>query len=69
MFKNKTLRNILFLWLAWVLIIIGWQTWSTRRMLPQRPDYARDWTIDWTTATAQKGKAYLLEPFMNRQVS
>jgi hypothetical protein len=67
--KNKTLRNIVLLWLAWVLIILGYQTWATRRMLPQRPDYARDWTVSWTTANAQAGKPYLLEPFMNRQVS
>ena len=69
MFKNNTIRNIFFLWLAWVLILIGYQFWATSRMLPQRPDYAREWTIFWTTATAQAGKPYLLEPFMNRQVS
>ena len=48
---NKILRNIFFLWLAWVLIIIGYQTWATRRMFPKRPDYAREWTISWTTAS------------------
>ncbi|MEZ0396864.1 MAG: hypothetical protein ABWK53_10615 [Anaerolineales bacterium] len=69
MFKNKTIRNIVFLWLAWVLIVIGYQAWAAARMQPQRPDYARPfWTPRETTALAQAGKPYLLEPFMNQQV-
>lgn len=69
MFKNKTLRNIVFLWLAWVLIVIGFQAWAGARMQPKRPDYARPfWTPRETTALAQAGKPYLLEPFMNQQV-
>jgi hypothetical protein len=69
MFKNKALRNIVLLWLAWVLTVIGFQAWAGQRMLPKRPDYARPfWTPEWTTALAQNGKPYLLEPFMNQQV-
>ncbi len=69
MFKNKTLLNLVFLWLAWVLIVIGYQAWAGARMQPKRPDYARPfWTPHETTALAQAGKPYLLEPFMNQQV-
>ncbi|MBN2386385.1 MAG: hypothetical protein JXB85_05145 [Anaerolineales bacterium] len=69
MFKNKTVRNLVFLWLAWVLIVLGYQAWAANRMLPKRPDFARPWTAEWTTALAQAGKPYLLEPFMNNQVA
>lgn len=69
MFRNKTICNIILLWLAWVLIMIGYQAWATRRLLPERPDYARDWTVGATGPDCQAGKTYLLEPFMNRQAA
>lgn len=70
MFKNKIPRNIFYLWLVWILIVIAYQAWAGARLSPQRPDHARPfWPEEWTSATAQQNKPYLIEPFMNRQVS
>lgn len=69
---NKlTFRNIVLLWLAWVLIVIGFQAFATARIQPQWPDRAQWWTQDNTAPKAnyQKGHPYLLEPFMNNQVA
>ncbi len=68
---NKLIaRNIVFLWLAWVCILIGFQALATARVQPQWPDTAQRWTVDSTVASIyQKGHPYLLEPFMNNQVA
>jgi hypothetical protein len=64
------IRNIIVLWLAWVLIVIGFQTLASSRLQPQWPDRAQQWTQDFTNPeTYQKGHPYLLEPFMNNQVA
>jgi len=68
---NKiTLRNIVLLWLAWVLIVIGFQALAAARFQPQWPDMYT-WSPGDSTEPAafQKGRPYLLEPFMNNQVS
>jgi hypothetical protein len=63
-------RNIVLLWLAWVLIVIGFQALATARFQPQWPDHAQQWTQDFTKPeTYQKDHPYLLEPFMNNQVA
>ena len=68
---NKTaFRNILLIWLAWVFIILGFQALATARLSPTWPDRSQDWTTTYTeTETYQVGRPYLLEPFMNDQVS
>jgi hypothetical protein len=68
---NKlTVRNIVVLWLAWVVIVIGFQAIATSRLQPQWPDLAQSWTKDFEkTPTYQKGHPYLLDPFMNNQVA
>ena len=64
------IRNIILTWLAWLLIVIGFQALATARLQPQWPDKAQQWTQDFTVpATYQKGHPYLLETFMNNQVS
>ena len=68
---NKiTIRNIVILWLAWVLIVIGFQALATARFQPQWPDMTQ-WSPGDSTDPApwQKDRPYLLEPFMNNQVS
>ncbi len=66
--SRLTLR-ILLTWLAWAAILLGFQALVAARLAPQRPDYARPWTPGETRATSQNNKPYLLEPFMNAQVS
>jgi hypothetical protein len=65
----KSARTIVLIWLAWVLIVIGFQALSTARIDPKYPDYAQEWTEDFTGDGYQEGHVYLLEPFMNQQVA
>lgn len=69
---NKiTVRNIVLFWLAWVLIVIGFQALATARVQPQWPDmlvYAPGDPTD-VPNFAQQGHPYMLDPFMNEQVS
>jgi hypothetical protein len=67
--KKIPFRNITLLWLAWVLIVIGFQAMATARLSPQWPDRAQQWTETFTGSTYQKGHSYLLDPFMNEQVA
>jgi hypothetical protein len=69
MFKNSTLRNIVFIWLGWFIVLYGFQWLVTMRLDIGRPDYAVPWTQSETKKSSNKGKIYLLEPFMNRQVA
>ncbi len=57
------------LWLAWLVVIIGFQVIADMRYDPDRPDEALEWTGNETTARSQRDKPYLIEPFMNHQVS
>lgn len=66
---SSPLRKLFLIWAAWSLIILGFQTLVQERYGPDRPDYATEWTAEWTGRRAQEGKPYLLEPFMNNQVS
>ena len=68
--NKMTIRNIVLLWLAWVIIVIGFQALATARFQPQWPDMTNWFPGDSTEPAAfQKGRPYLLEPFMNNQVS
>ncbi len=40
----KSTRVVIFMWLAWVLILLGFQAWVTARLELKFPDRARDWT-------------------------
>ena len=65
----KFTRTIVFIWLAWVLIVIGFQAWATARIDPKYPDRAQEWTTEFTEEGYQEGRPFLLEPFMNHQVA
>ncbi len=67
--KNLPFRNLIILWLAWALIVIGFQALATARFQPQWPDRAQDWTTRSTGPGYQQGHIYLLDPFMNAQVA
>ena len=67
--KKILFQNIIPLWLAWVLIVIGFQALATARFQPRWPDRAQEWTERSTGSGYQKGDIYLLDPFMNDQVA
>jgi hypothetical protein len=65
-----TFRNLVLIWLAWALIVIGFQALSTARLQPQWPDRAQLWTEEYTDPkTYQVGRPYLVNPFLNDQVA
>jgi hypothetical protein len=66
---KTNVRNIVLFWLAWVIIILGFQWIVTTRLGVERPDLAVPWTNTETLRFSNKGKVYLLEPLMNRQVA
>lgn len=66
---KTTVRNVVFLWLAWVAIIVGFQWLVTTRLEITHPDRAVFWSESQTRRSSNEGKIYLLEPFMNRQVA
>ncbi len=61
--------HVVLIWLAWAAILIGFQAVVPQRLKVQRPDYALFWTPNETKTNAQNNKPYLLDPFMNAQVS
>ncbi len=62
---KTTVYNIVLLWLAWVVIILSFQWIVTTRLGIRHPDLAVSWTKSQTMSFSNKGKIYLLEPFMN----
>jgi hypothetical protein len=57
------------MWLAWAVIILGFQALVDARYQPVRPDHVLDWTADYTGPGQQAHIPYLGHPFMNHQVS
>ncbi len=66
---SPALRTLLPLWLGWFLILYGFQALTQARFEMSRPDFAVPWSEFETKADSNKGKIYLLEPFMNAQVA
>ena len=67
--SSRSLRNLVFLWLAWVFILLGFQAWTGMRFQVKHPDYALEWTPIDTALSYKLDKPYLNEPFMNQQVA
>jgi hypothetical protein len=66
--QSSAKRTVFFIWLGWVVAILGFQTFVTARFDVRRPDYAVFWTAESTRAGgAQDRKFYLQEPFMRHQ--
>lgn len=55
----RTLRNLFFLWLAWIFILLGFQSWTAMRFQLRRPDFALEWTPIDTSVHNKLGKQYL----------
>ncbi len=66
--NRRAFRTILFLWLAWALILIGYQAWAAARLQPRFPDLSQEWTATYTDVGYQVNRPLLLEPFLNHQV-
>lgn len=64
-----SIRILVLIWGVWSLVLLGFQTIVSTRFQPYRPDRALDWTPKETARNSQDDKPYLLEPFMNHQVS
>jgi hypothetical protein len=67
--KTRPIGLIVSLWLAWFAILFLFQAVVSERMPPQRPDFSREWTPEFTRPGSLRGRIYLNEPFMNRQVA
>lgn len=63
------LQKVVLLWFCWANLLIGFQTLVKARFSIERPDYVLKWTPTETNGFSQNNKPYLLEPFMNSQVS
>ena len=63
------LRTLILMWLGWFVVIYAFQSLVGMRLDIQRPDYAVPWTAGETGRFSNKGKIYLLEPFLNKQVA
>ena len=62
-------RSLIALWAAWFAILFVFQGLVTQRLDLRRPDFAVVWAPPETVEGAQSNKPYLLDPFMNNQVS
>lgn len=63
------LRTLALVWLAWSLLIVGYQAFVQARFSPQRPDYALSWTPNETMPDSHADKPYLNEPLLNAHVA
>ena len=74
--SKRIFHNLVLLWLAWVLTVIGFQALTGARFQPQWPDQLI-WFPELGDPTDPKevinyrqvGHPYMNEPFMNNQVS
>lgn len=66
---SRAVITLVLIWLGWAFLLIGFQALVDWRYQPERPDHAVMWSASETMADSQEGKPYLLESFMNHQVS
>jgi hypothetical protein len=66
---KKSLRTLIIIWLAWAAILIVFQNLVPMRLALRKPDYVLGWTFSETNHGSQNDKPYLIDPFMNQQVS
>jgi hypothetical protein len=62
-------RTLFLIWLAWSVILLVFQGFVADRLRLERPDFALGWTAGATLSGSQADKPYLLNPFLNAQVS
>jgi hypothetical protein len=67
--KKDKRNKIFYIWLGWFLVLLLFQNLVTARLEVRGPDYAVEWSEHETLPSSNRGKIYLLEPFLNRQVA
>ncbi len=67
--KRSVRFTIFFIWLGWWVLLYGFQHLVTSRLDIGRPDYAVPWTPSETQRLSNRGKIYLLDPFLNQLVA
>jgi hypothetical protein len=66
---QSSIRTIIFIWLAWAVVLNGFQSVVEARLVLRKPDFALSWTPSETTPNSRNDKIYLNDLFMNAQVS
>lgn len=69
MVRFSEVKKIFFIWLAWGILLFGFQGFVVARFLLERPDTARFWTVQETAPGAQNDRPYLMDPFLNEHVA
>lgn len=67
--KVSPYRTLFAIWLGWLLVLLGYQAVVQARFDLARPDNVLNWTPSETQANSENDQPYLIEPFMNAQVS
>ena len=62
-------RTVLMIWMAWVVIMIGYQFWVQARFTPERPDYALSWTEHETLEDSNDDNYHLTDPFLQQHIA
>jgi len=69
MSAKRSIRNLVLIWLGWVIVMVAFQRWVGMRLQLKRPDNVLSWTAAETAVGSQNDKPYLLDPFLNQHVS
>jgi hypothetical protein len=65
----KRVWQIVALWLAWSIIMVGYMEFASIRYKPARPDNALLWSANETTPRSNLDNPYLLDPTLNSLVA
>lgn len=63
------IRNIILLWLGWIIVLYGIQVIVPKRIDLKRPDQAVGWSATETTTAIKRNNPLLADPFLNEQVA
>jgi len=66
---KKPITTLFLIWLAWAVLLLGFQKAASMRIQLQVPDTVLDWVAEETVPGAHARQPYLNEPFLNRQVA
>ena len=69
MLLSRPVRDLVVIWLAWIILLLGYQELVAVRFQPCRPDTVLDWTPADTGAHSLDDRPYPSEPFLGHQVA
>ncbi len=67
--RTHQIRDVVLLWLTWVVMICAYQFWVTRRIDLTKPDAVLPWTAADMNPDFLAGKLYLTEPVLNEHAA